>query len=145
MLRHNNPTTWFWCYFMLLKHSLCCRVIELILSGPCEAALDAVIGPQSLDDVGQVLWQDALLLCCCWQGKQLAGIILISKDTSTLLDNIVLFTRQSRSCRALFRTLFPNGHYSTCFFQIPSTGNTESSELKQKDWKIYTEQRFTGH
>lgn len=50
---------------MLAEHSLGCRVVELVLSGPCEAALDASIGPQPLDDVRQVLWQDALLFCCC--------------------------------------------------------------------------------
>lgn len=56
--------------------SLGCRVVQLVLSGPGEAALDATVGPQPLDDSGQVVWQDALLLRRCRQGEQLAGVIL---------------------------------------------------------------------
>lgn len=51
--------------YELSGHSLGSGVIELVLSSPREAALDAPVCPQSFDDVGQVLWKDALLLCCC--------------------------------------------------------------------------------
>lgn len=66
---------------MLLRHSLSSRVIELVLSSPRETALDSTVSPQSLDDVGQIFWQDALLLCCCRQGEQLASIILNREKT----------------------------------------------------------------
>lgn len=57
-------------------YSLGCRVVQLVLAGPGEAALHAAVGPQPLDDSGQVVWQDALLLRRCRQGKQLAGVVL---------------------------------------------------------------------
>lgn len=59
-----------------LVRLLGCRVIELVLSGASEAALDAAVGPQPVDDVGQVLRQDALLLRSCRQRKQLSGVVL---------------------------------------------------------------------
>lgn len=53
-----------WCIFGGYCGSLLgCRVIELVLAGTGEAALDAAVGPQPVDDVGQVLRQDPLLLC----------------------------------------------------------------------------------
>lgn len=56
--------------------SLCCRVVELVLPRPCEAALDAAVPPQPPDHIGQVFGQDSLLLCGCRQGEQLLGVIL---------------------------------------------------------------------
>lgn len=52
------------CYLCSM-HSLSCRVVELVLSGPREAALDAAVSPQPLNDIGQIFWQHALLLCSC--------------------------------------------------------------------------------
>lgn len=62
--------------------SLGCRVVQLVLSSPGEAALDAAVGPQPLDDSGQVVWQDALLLRRRRQGEQLAGVILAQTQIS---------------------------------------------------------------
>lgn len=61
--------------------SLGCRVVQLVLSSPGEAALDAAVRPQPLDDPGQVVWQDALLLRRRRQGEQLAGVILAERQT----------------------------------------------------------------
>lgn len=60
------------------------RVVQLVLSSPGEAALHAAVGPQPLDDSGQVVWQDALLLRRCRQGEQLAGIVLAETHSTSL-------------------------------------------------------------
>lgn len=57
-------------------HLLGCRVIELVLSWAREAALDAAVGPQPPDHVGQVVRKEALLLSRRRKGKELLGVIL---------------------------------------------------------------------
>lgn len=57
-------------------HSLGCRVVQLVLSRASEAALDAAVGPQAPDDVGQVVREEALLLGRRRKGKELLGVIL---------------------------------------------------------------------
>lgn len=52
------------------------RVVELVLSGASKAALDAAVRPQAPDDVGQFVGEEALLLGCRRQGKELLGVIL---------------------------------------------------------------------
>lgn len=58
------------------SHSLCSRVVELVLSRPCKATLYATVAPQSPDHIGQVIRKDALFFCSCRQGKELLSIIL---------------------------------------------------------------------
>lgn len=60
--------------------SLGCRVVQLVLPGPGEAALHAAVRPQPLDDSGQVVWQEALLLRRRRQGEQLAGVVLAERQ-----------------------------------------------------------------
>lgn len=60
--------------------SLGCRVVQLVLPGPGEAALHAAVRPQPLDDLGQVVWQQALLFRRSRQGEQLAGIVLAGRQ-----------------------------------------------------------------
>lgn len=60
------------------------RVVQLVLSSAGEAALDAAVGPQPLDDSGQVVWQDALLLRRCRQGEKLAGVVLAETHSASV-------------------------------------------------------------
>lgn len=57
-------------------NSLGSGVVQLVLPGPGEAALHATVRPQPLDDPGQVVRQEALLLRRRRQGEQLAGVVL---------------------------------------------------------------------
>lgn len=57
-------------------HSLSSGVVELILPGTREAALDPAVGPQPVDDLGQVVGESALLLGGPRQGEELAGVVL---------------------------------------------------------------------
>lgn len=57
-------------------YSLGSRVVQLVLSGAVETSLDPIVSPQSPDDIGQVLWHDALLLSSGGECKQLPSIIL---------------------------------------------------------------------
>lgn len=75
--------------------SLCCRVVELVLPRPCEAALDAAVPPQPPDHVGQVFGQDSLLLCSCRQGEQLLGVILRGQRRHVTVGGLP----EQRGCR----------------------------------------------
>lgn len=61
------------------SYSLCCGIIELVLSGTAEAGLNASIFPQSLDDPGQFPSHEAFL-SRAGQHKQLTSIILHSQS-----------------------------------------------------------------
>lgn len=43
------------------SYSLCCRVVELVLSGAAEAGLNSSVLPQPLDDPGQLAGHETLL------------------------------------------------------------------------------------
>lgn len=54
----NNPTLFSVC--VSATNSLCCRVVELVLSGAAEASLNSSVFPQPLDDPGEFACHEAL-------------------------------------------------------------------------------------
>jgi len=67
--------------FIHTRHSLGCRVVELVLPRAREAALDAAVAPQAPHDPGQLLRQSGLLLGLRTQHKHLARVLLEGAQT----------------------------------------------------------------
>lgn len=63
------------CKCVSATNSLCCRVVELVLSRATEASLNSSIIPEPLDDTGQFACHESLF---CWprQYEQLPCIVL---------------------------------------------------------------------
>lgn len=67
------------CVCVSAANSLCCRVVELVLSGAAETSLNASVLPQPLDDPSQLSCHESLF---CWtrQDEQLPRIILTTQS-----------------------------------------------------------------
>lgn len=92
----------FQCKRVSATNSLCCRVVELVLSRATEASLNSSIFPEPLDDTSQFTCHESLF---CWprQYEQLPCIVL------------------PRQSPAIYKSGFLLEKLSICFLKVPVT------------------------